>query len=208
MTKLSVNEYARMWKVLDQSLSAHSMLRDRYRRRERGSTLLVIVLSIFATAFAFLSGGGLVSVGPVTARLATWLGVITSLIFFLSLADLVLDWRRRAWAHEDAAQRLSELKMNMRAATVSGDTVETGEVDLRSLYGNIMASVTAIPEQQFLPMKAKHHRKFAVSELIDTHKGAPVPYLRLLAILHGLHGTKAGANNVTMGSGSVEEPPL
>jgi hypothetical protein len=57
-----------------------------------------------------------------------------------------------------------------------------------------------------LPMKVKHRRKVAVSKLIDTHSGAPLWYLRCVAMVNGLKEHDArrldgGANE------SSEEPP-
>lgn len=192
-----------MWRVLDMSLSAHSSLRDRYRRREVGLTLLILALSILATSLAFLSGERDVDIGPFTARLGVWVGSLTALIFFLALADLLLNWRKRAWAHENAARRLSELKGKFRAATITENRVDTS-IDLKTEYEQTMNAVAEIPERQFLAMKAKHHRKVAVSKLIDLHPGAPVPFLRLLAVWRGLRERTPSGESVTE---SVEEPP-
>lgn len=191
-----------MWRVVDTTLTAHCLLRDRYRRRELLLTLLVLALSIVATAAGLLSDKVRVDIGPASARLATWLGILTAVIFFLALVDLVFDWRRRAWAHEDAARRIGDLKLRMRAITLSNDMVDAGATDIRAEYEQTLASVVEIPERQFLAMKSKHHRKVVLSKLIDTHAGAPVPYLRLLAAWRGIRGRNRPAQSDT-----VEEPP-
>lgn len=208
MSQLTGSEFNRMWRVLDQSLSAHSLLRDRYDRRQRGVTVLVLTLSIVATAGAFVSAENIIHIGPIAAHRATWLGVLTALIFFVTLVSLVTNWSRQAWMHEDSARRLSELKGQMRAATLEGDRVdEPPGIDLRVLYEETMARITAIPERKFLSMKAKHQRKVAVSKLIDSHRGAPVMYLRLLAILQGMRGGASDASKAKPDE-SVEAPPV
>jgi hypothetical protein len=194
-------EYDRMWGVLDMTLSGHSLLRDRYRRRDTALVLLVLALSIVATGTAFLAGEHTVKIGPFSARLAVWLGILTSLIFFLTLFDLVVDWRQRAWAHEEAADRLGELKAGFRSVTRDGNVVETGSVDLTGEYQRAMDATIRIPERQFLRVKAAHQRKVAVSKLISSHPGAPLPYLRLLAYCKGLREQPADAT-------PVEEPPV
>ncbi len=190
-----------MWGVLDMTLSGHSLLRDRNRRRDRALILLVLALSIVATGAAFLSREHTVKVGPLSAHLATWLGILTGLIFFLTLFDLVVDWRKRAWAHEQAAIRLAELKTSFRSVTRDGDYVDTGAVDLASAYQRAMDATARIPERQFLRVKSAHKRKVAISKLISTHPGAPLPYLRLLACWRGLH-------KQVEDEAPVEEPPV
>ena len=182
------DEFDRMWRVVDTLLSGHSTLRDRYRRRERGLTLLVIAFSIVATALAFLTGSSEIVAGSWHISVAQTVGVLTALIFFLALAELVFSWQRLAWSHEDAVRRLSDLKARLRSAKVTGPSALSGgdASDLRHAYEQTMATIIEIPENQFLALKAKHHRKVAVSKLIDSHPGAPVAYLRLLAMFRGL----------------------
>jgi hypothetical protein len=188
MKALNADEFDRMWRVVDQSLSAHAILRDRYRRCERSLTLLIVGLSIVATAFAFFTGNVTIAIWQWRLSLATGIGILTAAIFFLALAQLVLNWQRLAWAHEDAGRRLGDLKAKLRSAKVAGvaSLSDTEALDLRALYDQTMADVVEIPENKFLPLKAKHHRKVAVSRLIDKHPGAPLPYLRLVAMVRGL----------------------
>jgi len=209
-TKNSVprTEYERMWRVVDQSLTAQSTLRDRYRLRDRSLTLAVVTLSIAATAFAFLSGDLIVHFDRTAIRLPAILGILTATIFFLTLLETIVGWRRRAWSHEHAVHVLAELKATMRGATKDGDVVSTGHVDLSALYERTMASLPEIPESQFLILKARHHRKVVVSELIDRHKGAPLVYVRGLALIHGLRGERAANTKVADADQALDEPPI
>ena len=208
MKKLSVTEFNHMWRVVDQSLTSHSILRDRYSMWSRGSTLLILTLSIAATAGAFVSGSVTLHLGPFKGGIATWLGAITAIIFLLTLIDLIADWSKRLWEHEDAVRFLSHLKMEMRSVTISGTDAET-ELDIRSLYQKTMTEVIPIPDRKFLKLKAKHQRKIAVSKLIDSHRGAPVMYLRVLAIIQGVRGDDTVTGKPQTGSrDSVEEPPI
>jgi hypothetical protein len=207
MNKLSVTEFDRMWRVVDQSLTSHSILRDRYSSWSRGSTLVILTLSIVATAGAFMSGSTIIHFGPIKGGIASWLGTLTAIIFLLTLVDLIVDWPKQVWEHEDAVRCLSELKMKMKSAVISGPDVET-ELDVRALYQKTMGEVSPIPDRKFLALKAKHQRKIAVSRLIDSHKGAPVMYLRVVAVIQGIRGDSAAKGKPPAGSrDSVEEPP-
>jgi hypothetical protein len=206
---LDDHEFERMWRVVDTGLSGHSILRDRYRRRDRALTLLVVGLSIAATAFAFLAGNTTIPIWQWRLPLATALGILTATIFFLALADLVLHWQRLAWAHEDAVRRLAEVKAKLRSVKVAGvSSVEDADaVDLRTRYEQTMADVIEIPEDQFLPLKVKHHRKVALSRLIEIHPGAPLPYLRVLVMLQGLRRRQVSGQTKQRPDEPIEAPP-
>lgn len=186
MKPLERGEFERMWRVLDMTITGHSILRDRFQRRERAITLTIMALSIVVASLAFVNGQSRVTLLGKEANLATWVGSLSAGIFFLALLDSLVDWKRSAWAHEDAALRLSELKSKFRRAIVEEDTVETGGIDLRSEYEATMENVAVIPESTFLALKAKHLRKVAVSRLIDDHPGAPLAFVRLVAMWRGL----------------------
>lgn len=181
-------EFRRKRRVLNQMLTGHSLLRDLYERRALTLSLLILALSIAATATAFLSGDAPMTVLGIRARVQVWVGLLTAVIFFLSLVDLRVDWRQRAGAHEDAARRLGRLKGIFRGATVVDDTVDSAGVDLDLEYEAVMEQVPPIPEKWFLRAKAKHVRKVRVSELLDSHAGAPAWWVTLLVTWRGIRG--------------------
>lgn len=186
MEPLGRDQFERMWRVLDMAITGHSILRDRFRRREQAITLAIMVFSIVAVSLAFVNGEPRVTLLGKEAKVATWVGSLTAGIFFFALLDSLVDWKRSTWAHEDAARRLSELKSKFRRATVDGQAVDSGDIDLRAEYEATMENVAVIPESTFLALKAKHHRKVAVSRLVDDHPGAPLLFVRLLAVWRGL----------------------
>lgn len=183
---LTPQELRRKRRVLDQMLTGHSLLRDRYERRALILTLLILALSIVATSVAFLSGESTVSILGIRARLQIWVGVLTATIFFLTLIDLRVDWRQRAGAHDDAARRLGRLKGIFRVAVIRDGVVDAGGVDLNADYDSTMEQLLPIPDKRFLWVKAKHTRKVRASKLLDEHAGAPVWYVRLLAMWQGI----------------------
>lgn len=200
---LHKEEFERMWRVLDMAITGHSILRDRYRRRVKAITLTIMGLSIAAVSLAFANANSRVALIGIEAELVTWVGVLSAVIFFLALLDALVDWKRSAWAHEDAALRLSELKSSFRSATISNGVVDTEHAHLRADYEAIMQNVAVIPESSFLSLKAKHRRKVALSRAIDDSPGAPLTYVRLLTYWRGMRprAPKSG------GTEPIEETP-
>lgn len=201
---MKVSEYNRRFRVLDQMLTMHSIERDRFTRRSTALTLTIIALSIVATMVAFISGERDVDLGIATTSVQTAVGLLSAFIFFLGLLDLKVDWRQRAWSHQQAADRLSALKATYRAATTSGDEVSLDGVDLLHDYDIAMESIVAVPDRRFLALKARHKRKVAISRLLDTRPGTPVWWLRLTLLADGL-GNRTRRDATRTGSTEADD---
>jgi hypothetical protein len=187
-SKPTAQEFWRKERVLDQSITGHAFLRDLYERRALLLTLLILALSIAATATAFLAGDTPVTIVGIRARTQVWVGLLTSLIFFLSLVDLRVDWRQRAGAHGEAVRRLGRVKAIFRGVTIVDDEVDATGVDLDFEYESAMDQVPPIPEKWFLRAKAKHLRKVAASQLLSSHPGAPAWLMKLRVTWIGMRG--------------------
>jgi hypothetical protein len=195
-------EYRRKFRVLDMMLSGHATLRERNRRRWLALTLAVMLLSILAATLA-LAEEKPVEVIFIRLQMKDWLAILAGLIFFLSIIELVIDWRGRVWAHGDAARRLAELKGQFRRAEISSEGVETNGVDLDEAYDQAMAAIVEIPNSLFNRLKAKHRRKVAVSKLLDESPGAPLLLLRWRVFRAGV----ARRSPTAKSAGVLEESP-
>jgi hypothetical protein len=201
-TSVEVAEYRRKFRVLDQMLSSHATLCERYRRRATGLILVIMALSIVSGTLALQDDHDATVLG-INLETKEWLALLAGTIFFLSIAELVVDWRGRAWAHADAAQRLGELKGDFRRAEVSGGIVDTKGIDLDEAYDQTTAAIVEIPNSLFGRLKAKHRRKIAVSKLLDDSPGAPILLLRWRVLREGI----AKSRQWERGRGVLEESP-
>lgn len=175
--RVAHKEYERMVHVTDLMLSAHSTLRDRNRLVGQLLILAIIVLSILGLLGAFVEGERRLDF-VVTARYQIWLGVLSALIFFLAMVDLVVDWRGRARLHADAAGRLGELKLKLRGAQLGDDWATSDSVDLATEFAGTMAAIVEIPDRKFNGLKAKHLRKVEISRRLSNRPGARIWWLR------------------------------
>jgi hypothetical protein len=197
---LNRQEFDRMWNVVDLSLSAHAKLRDRYRRRAVAVTIAVLGFSVIGATLAFAANQTVTLLG-FEARLGTWLGSLSSIVFFLAIVELVVDWHRRSWSYDEATRRLGGLKARFRGAALQGNKVLDGD-ELRSEYDRAMSSIPSIPERQFLRLKTHHRRKVAVSKMVDRHPGAPLLFVYLMVLREGIRGV-----DESDGTEPVEDSP-
>ncbi|HEY5708132.1 MAG TPA: hypothetical protein VIS51_01930 [Solirubrobacterales bacterium] len=195
-------EYHRKFKVLDMMLSGHATLREKYRRRSTGLILTIMALSILGATLA-LQDRWSVEILSINLESKQWLALLSGLIFFLSIIELVLDWRGCAWSHADAANRLGKLKGEFRRAKVTDNTVETDGMDLDVEYDQTTAAIVEIPNSVFNRLKAKHRRKIEISKLLDESPGAPLLLLRWRVFREGVRMPKRDKSE----SDVLEESP-
>jgi hypothetical protein len=183
-------------------LTGHSALRDRYTRRSRGLTLTVMVFSITGLVLALTNGDQQVSVLGIDGKLQVFLAWLAALTFFVSLVDLVVDWRGRAWSHQDGARRLGELSVLYGRAVEENGGWDVEGVDLTVEYDRTMAAINPIPDKKAPAMKALANRKRAVFTLIDEMPGIPAWQANLIVLRRGMFAR--AADQTTVGAAEPE----
>lgn len=182
-------EYRRRRRRIEWMLTGHSKLRDRYGRRSRSLTLTIMALSILGLLLALSNGDQQVSVLGLHGKLQVFLAWLSALIFFIALVDLVVDWRRRAWAHSNSATHLGELSVLYgRALRDEAGEWNVDGVDLAIEYERVMGSIEPIPDNKAAAMKAANNRKRAVFTLIDARPGISVWWAKVVVTFRGLTG--------------------
>jgi hypothetical protein len=174
-------EFRRQYRVLDQMLSAHSVLRDRYAKKALWLTVGLLALAVTLNAFVFVSDDVLGFFGGDPEGIRVWLGIVSVAILALSIAEFKVDWQGRASIHEDATRRLADLKAEFRAAkeSLSEGHCESVLASLSRDYSKVMDLLPPIPESQFIPLKARHLRKVRMSRELDDHPGVPLMFRRI-----------------------------
>lgn len=172
MTK-EANE--REYRVLDQSLSMHSVLAQEFARKERRLNISLLLISAVLCAFTFAEDPvlSLFRISPAVAKLL--IGVCSAFVFGLSIVELKVNWSGVSEAHADAARRLAALKIEYRKIYASLDADKTSQWTMLSQkYAEISGALPPIDERQFMRLKAHHTTKVALSKMVDQHPGVPV----------------------------------
>ncbi|MFJ2891352.1 hypothetical protein ACIO53_35455 [Streptomyces sp. NPDC087305] len=166
----SLNEIDRQRRLVDQSTTAHSIIRDRYRRRSTFMNCSLLSSSVLATAFAFASGDASIEVFGFSALRSTVLGWFAVVTFATTLIDMVLDWRGATQRHDDAVRQLASLKMEYRTVPMPGE--EEQERDrLSQRYQVVMDGIASVPDGEFNALKSKHLRKIEISKILSANPG-------------------------------------
>jgi hypothetical protein len=179
-------ESERQYRLIDQNMTAHAVLRDRYRRRSSAFDISLLCLSIGLNAFVFTDEAALKLIffgHAVEAKL--WIGLISVALLVLSLIGLRVDWDGRSRSHKEAVERLGRLKARYREVHASGGDADARE-ELAKEYARTMELLPAIPERSFTRLKAHHQVKRLLSREVDAHPGVPWWILSLRARCHAI----------------------
>lgn len=178
--EISKNENDRQYRLIDQGLSMHSILRDRYARRATLLNCGLIGTSIFLCAFAFACDQAftVIGVSPEIAKSA--LGFLSVVVLILSIIEFRVGWEGKASLHLEATQHLGELKLKYRKAWTENqgnDTKQNGRLSRE--YEKLQSLLPPIPENKFLSLKKEHEFKRLLSQRVSQHTKTPLWFLRL-----------------------------
>ena len=105
------------------------------------------------------------------------MGWLSLFIFFLSLVELKVDWKKKAQRYGEGAKRLARVKALYRGVDL--DAIEPRKAEeLKEQYDAAMADCPPIPDRKFVRLKSAHTRMVALSQLLDSYPGASMIELR------------------------------
>ena len=174
-------ELDREFRVLNQTLSIHTLLRDKYNGLALILDLSLLACSVIfcATTFAgddFYSKIGLL---PETGRLV--LGIASILAFSCSIISLRVNWKGKGANHSEAVKKLSDVAAQFRKEQhENGAWTEGIEENLHNDYWNAMNNIVEIPANKFNKLKAKHLKKVEISKMISSSPGCPIFLMNLV----------------------------
>jgi hypothetical protein len=184
MTK---DENERQYRVLDQSLTMHAAMRDRYERRGFLLSSGLLGFSIFLNAFVFVDDRTFTAVGLKPDVVKVGLGVTSVIVLILSIIEFKVDWAGKANHHKEAAQRLANLKAKYRQVhdATKGEDMKKNR-SLGREYEKLSKLLPAVPEREFIKLKSRHLFRKALSERISRYPKAPVWFLSLQLRIEGM----------------------
>jgi hypothetical protein len=186
-------ENDRQYRVVDQTLSMHAYLRDRYKRRAFVLNFGLMATSITLCAFVFASDDVLSVIGITPMATKFGVGIASVLSLILSIMETRVDWDAVSCRHGDAAGRLGELKAKFRKlhAVTQGNDPKKNQ-SLGREYERAMRELPPIPHSMFNSLKAEHLYKTLLSQRISLCPKTPVWFLRLKLRWEGIREASKG----------------
>jgi hypothetical protein len=184
---ISQKELTRQFRVLRQTLSMHTMLKDRYKKLAVTIDIILLACAVVfcATTFASDDVFSLIGLSPENVRFI--LGVTSLLAFFASLIILRVGWKGKAALHQEAEQKLTSALQLFRELRSEDNTwPQDRSSDLHRAYWEAMKNTIDIPEGKFVGLKSRHLRKVQISKMLDDISGCPVFVIRLILLFRSI----------------------
>lgn len=162
-------EVDRQFRIVDQMVSMHSILRDRYKRRALVLSTSQMGVAIILAAFAFVDDAAFIAWEFQPDRARTVIAMAALVILVSSVVEVQADWRGMSERHADAVRRLAPLKAGYRQRIDQGCVDD----DLRAEYTRLMNEIVPIPDRLFVALKALHHYKRRLSAEVSENPGVP-----------------------------------
>ncbi len=173
------DELARIARVADMLCTGHAALRDRYALRAFILDVLILAVSTWLVALAFVEPRLNIRLTPFGLDGQLWVGVLGTGVFFLTLVQMKTDWKGRADAHKRTLDIYAEVKREA-GYLFAADTFERDACQrVFSRYDMASAVGVPIPEAEFLVQKQRHLVKVALSKQLDAQPAAWLIWLRV-----------------------------
>ena len=183
MSPMSEKEVIRQFRVLDQTLSMHTILKRRYEILSLILDVVLLACAVIFCATTFARDDVFASIGLSPQKVYFVLGLASVAAFFGSLVGLRADWKGKSAQHRDAAQKLTRtLALFRELRQDDGTWPRDSWKDLHESYWEAMNNIVEVPSSKFAALKAKHLRKVRLSKMLDSAPGCPVILLRLVLL--------------------------
>src|SRR5713226_2437393 len=144
-------ELSRKFRVLDQTLSMHTILRDRYAHRALAVDLLLLACSVVFCASAFASDAVLSHFGHPPDEIRYLLRFFAILAFMLSVLSLRVDWKGKSSSHRDAVAKMSRALASFRNHRADDGTWPPECLaELDDVYWEAMNNSVPVPDALFV----------------------------------------------------------
>lgn len=173
------DELTRISRVSNMLCTGHAALRDRYARRALALDLLILGVSTWLVALAFVEPRLNVTLTPFGWDSQIWIGALSTAVFFLTLVQIKTDWKGRSDAHKRTLDVYAEVKRE--AGYLLSSAGEYDRDACRRVFAryDMAASVgVPIPEAEFLVQKRRHLVKVTLSKALDDRPAASLAWLR------------------------------
>jgi hypothetical protein len=181
MTPEERSELERIRRVTDMACSSHARLRDRFAGRALALDLGILAATSWLVALAFVDQNLAVQLTPFHLQPQIWMGSLGVVTFFLSVAQLRVDWKARSDAHARSMHLNADLKreLNLVLSRKNDDVGSAEHARVLSQTAMVSSATNAIPEADFLSLKRQHKLKVAVSRHLDDHPAASILLTKL-----------------------------
>lgn len=121
-----------------------------------------------------------VTLAPAGIESTIWIGLLSIGVFFLSVIQLLVNWKGKADNYQKSLMGLSGFVKSARPLVRLGDSASQADIESAlATYHQTSEWMEPIPENMFLSLKQKHLRKVEISKALDHSPSASILRLKI-----------------------------
>ncbi len=174
----NLDELRRIKRVSDMMITAHAVLKERYRNISILSDVLLFSCAAILCTITFADRDLLIKY--LSPRYNLYIGTMAIVSFIYSFVCNQLEWKVKAEKHKTAFGKYVNLKFECTNLLKKID--EDEQVDIKSFiekYNTLTPTIIAIPENLFLKCKKHHVLKAYISKYLDEHQSSSILLLKI-----------------------------
>ncbi|NOU14190.1 MAG: hypothetical protein HOO92_09560 [Methylococcaceae bacterium] len=174
-------EVKKMCRKADMLCTAHSVERTNYRRWAAIVDILLMVISVYIVAMAFVDPALVPILIPDQWNLVLWIGMLSIGTFIISMLQIMVNWKARADAHHRSFGMYAEAKSKcIELLNANGAISREAYNSVHTRYDMATDIGIHIEDARFLKLKQKHLLKVEISKILDQRPAACVWWLRVI----------------------------
>lgn len=174
------DELEKVRRIADMLCTAHAVERATYRRWAAVVDILLMVISVYIVAMAFVDPALVPKLIPDQWNLVLWIGMLSIGTFILSMLQIMVNWKARADAHHRSFCMYAEAKSKcIELLNANGAISREAYNSVRTRYDMATDIGIHIEDARFRKLKQKHLLKVEISKILDKRPAAWVWYLRV-----------------------------
>lgn len=172
-----MEELNRQKRVIDMMITMHAILTRQNRNWALIFDLLLLLFAVILNTFVFFDNNILGDIDEKIIKII--IGVVSVIIFFISLVVFRVEWKKLAEQHEFAMHQLTKLKIKYNLISEVEEITAERIKKITKSYLKVMEDLPKIPNSKFNNLKKKHLYKIELSKLISKNPTTPIFILKL-----------------------------
>jgi len=173
MGQTTSDELQKILRIMDQTITAHSILHDQNKRMAFISELLLMGAAIFLTILSIADDQYFLFFSLKPADVKSYVSIYSVIALIVNILAWKIDWRGQSLIHGQARERLSQLKLECRKALSDPNVEDECLIKLCRDCNVRQSELEPIPENKFNALKIKHLKKVEFSKFSSIHAGKP-----------------------------------
>lgn len=178
-------EANRQFKVIDQMITSHCVLKERFEKKARSLDIAILLISALLVATVFLDSKIILFLNANENLTRFIIGILSIFVLGLTIIQFKVDWKQCSEQHQKAYEVLCIYKPIFRSMRKDKNLKKEDYEKKAEEFKIAISFICSIPEKQFVALKSKHLKKVLLSKIISRNPSTSVFIIKAYLFFKG-----------------------